>query len=101
MLGRATEEPQTVNRKVLLRKVAIGEVSALRHVFFDFGKATLQEASFEELNMMVTMMKQTNLCKWRSVAIPMMWVAIPSTKTFATTSRCRTGLPDEQWSYRT
>jgi OOP family OmpA-OmpF porin len=58
MLGRATEEPQTVNRRVLLRKVAIGEISALRHVFFDFGKATLQEASFEELNMMVTMMKQ-------------------------------------------
>lgn len=58
MLGRATEEPQTVNRRVLLRKVAIGEVSALRHVFFDFGKATLQEASFEELNMMVTMMQQ-------------------------------------------
>ncbi|MCW5910045.1 MAG: OmpA family protein [Cyclobacteriaceae bacterium] len=58
MLGRATEEPQTVNRRVMLRKVAIGEVSALRHVFFDFGKATLQEASFDELNMMVTMMKQ-------------------------------------------
>jgi outer membrane protein OmpA-like peptidoglycan-associated protein len=58
MLGRATEETQTVNRKVLLRKVAIGEVSALRHVFFDFGKATLQEASFDELNMMITMMKQ-------------------------------------------
>jgi outer membrane protein OmpA-like peptidoglycan-associated protein len=33
-------------------------VSALRHVFFDFAKATLQEASTEELNMMVTMMKQ-------------------------------------------
>ncbi|MBX2914631.1 MAG: OmpA family protein [Cyclobacteriaceae bacterium] len=58
MLGRATEEPQTINRRLLLRKVAIGEVSALRHVFFDFGKATLQEASFDELNMMVTMMKQ-------------------------------------------
>jgi len=57
-LGRATEEPQTVTRKVLLRKVAVGEISALRHVFFDFGKATLQEASFEELNMMLTMMKQ-------------------------------------------
>jgi len=57
-LGRATEEPQTVTRKVLLRKVAIGEVSALRHVFFNFAKATLQEASFDELNMMLTMMKQ-------------------------------------------
>ncbi len=57
-LGRATEEPQTVTRKVLLRKVAVGEISALRHVFFDFGKATLQEASFEELKMMLTMMKQ-------------------------------------------
>jgi outer membrane protein OmpA-like peptidoglycan-associated protein len=57
-LGRATEEPQTVTRKVLLRKVAVGEISALRHVFFDFGKATLQESSFEELNMMLTMMKQ-------------------------------------------
>lgn len=57
-LGRATEEPQTVNRKVLLRKVAVGEVSALRHVFFDFAKATLQEDSFDELNMMLTMMKQ-------------------------------------------
>lgn len=58
LLGRATEETQTVNRTVLLRKVAVGEVSALRHVFFDFGKASLQEASFDELNMMVTMMKQ-------------------------------------------
>lgn len=57
-LGRATEEPQTVNRKVLLRKVAVGEISALRHVFFDFAKATLQEDSFDELNMMLTMMKQ-------------------------------------------
>lgn len=58
LLGRATEEPQTVSRKVLLRKVAIGEVSALRHVFFEFGKATLQETSNDELNMMITMMKQ-------------------------------------------
>ncbi|MBK7653710.1 MAG: OmpA family protein [Flammeovirgaceae bacterium] len=57
-LGRATEEPQTVTRKVQLRKVAVGEVSALRHVFFDFAKASLQEASHDELNMMVTMMKQ-------------------------------------------
>jgi outer membrane protein OmpA-like peptidoglycan-associated protein len=57
-LGRATEEPQTVTRKVLLRKVAVGEVSALRHVFFEFAKATLEETSNEELNMMVTMMKQ-------------------------------------------
>ncbi|HRG79824.1 MAG TPA: OmpA family protein, partial [Cyclobacteriaceae bacterium] len=57
-LGRATEEPQTINRKVLLRRVAVGEVSALRHVFFDFAKATLQEDSFDELNMMLTMMKQ-------------------------------------------
>lgn len=57
-LGRATEEHQTVTRKVLLRKVAVGEISALRQVFFNFGKATLQEASFEELNMMLTMMKQ-------------------------------------------
>lgn len=57
-LGRSTEEPQTVTRKVQLRKVAVGEVSALRHVFFDFGKATLQEESHDELNMMVTMMKQ-------------------------------------------
>ncbi|MBL7871017.1 MAG: OmpA family protein [Cyclobacteriaceae bacterium] len=57
-LGRATEESQTITRRVLLRKVAVGEISALRHVFFDFGKATLQEASSEELNMMVTMMKQ-------------------------------------------
>lgn len=58
LLGRATEETQTVNRTILLRKVAVGEVSALRHVFFDFGKASLQEESFDELNMMVTMMKQ-------------------------------------------
>lgn len=58
LLGRATEEPQTVNRKVLLRKVAVGEVSALRHVFFEFGKATLQESSNDELNMMISMMKQ-------------------------------------------
>ncbi len=58
LLGRATEEQQTINRKVLLRKIAVGEVSALRHVFFDFGKATLQEESSAELNMMVTMMKQ-------------------------------------------
>lgn len=57
-LGRATEEPQTITRKVQLRKVAVGEVSALRHVFFDFAKATLQEDSFDELNMMLTMMKQ-------------------------------------------
>lgn len=57
-LGRATEEPHTVTRKVLLRKVAIGEVSALRHVFFDFAKASLQEAYYEELNMMLTFMKQ-------------------------------------------
>jgi len=57
-LGKATEEPQTVTRTVQLRKVAVGEVSALRHVFFDFAKATLQEDSFDELNMMLTMMKQ-------------------------------------------
>jgi outer membrane protein OmpA-like peptidoglycan-associated protein len=58
LLGRATEEQQTINRRVMLRKIAVGEVSALRHVFFDFGKATLQEESSAELNMMVTMMKQ-------------------------------------------
>jgi len=58
-LGGASDQPTTVERTVAMRKLAIGATTAMRNIFFDIGKAKLKEESFEELNMLVTLMNHT------------------------------------------
>jgi outer membrane protein OmpA-like peptidoglycan-associated protein len=52
--GGATEETKTI----MLRKIKAGEISVLRHVFFDTGKATLTPESSDELDKFLLMMQQ-------------------------------------------
>ena len=52
--GSATEETKTI----MLRKIKAGEISVLRHVFFDTGKATLTPESSDELDKFLLMMEQ-------------------------------------------
>jgi len=57
-LGGATEVGTTDEKVILLRKIKTGEISVLRHVFFDTGKATLQPESYDELDKFLRMMEQ-------------------------------------------
>jgi outer membrane protein OmpA-like peptidoglycan-associated protein/tetratricopeptide (TPR) repeat protein len=57
-LGGASENDITDEKTILLRKIKTGEVSVLRHVFFDTGKSTLKPESFDELDKFVRMMEQ-------------------------------------------
>jgi outer membrane protein OmpA-like peptidoglycan-associated protein/tetratricopeptide (TPR) repeat protein len=58
LLGGATAEETKEEKTVFLRKIKTGEVSVLRHVFFDTGKATLKPESFDELDKLLRMMEQ-------------------------------------------
>ncbi len=58
LLGGATGGETKEEKTILLRKIKAGEISVLRHVFFDTGKATLQPESYDELDKFVLMMKQ-------------------------------------------
>jgi len=57
-LGGATEVEVTDEKTIKLRKIKTGEISVLRHVFFDTDKATLKSESFDELDKFVRMMEQ-------------------------------------------
>lgn len=48
---------QEVIKDVVLSRVGIGSRIVLRNIFFDFGKASLRETSFPELNRLVTLME--------------------------------------------
>ncbi len=52
------KEAKTVNRSVEMRKLMVGVSSVLRNLYFDFGKATFKDESYNELNKLVTMMQQ-------------------------------------------
>ncbi len=58
LLGGATGGEAKEEKTILLRKIKTGEISVLRHVFFDTGKATLKPESADELDKLVNMMEQ-------------------------------------------
>lgn len=58
LLGGATQAQTKEEKTIMLRKVKVGEISVLRHVFFDTGKATLKPESFDELDKLMLMMEQ-------------------------------------------
>jgi len=47
---------QEVTKDIVLSKVGIGSKIVLRNIFFDFGKATLRESSFAELDRLVALL---------------------------------------------
>jgi len=57
-LGGSTENETTNEKVIMLRRIKMGEVSVLRHVFFDTGKTTLKPESFDELDKLLRMMEQ-------------------------------------------
>jgi outer membrane protein OmpA-like peptidoglycan-associated protein/tetratricopeptide (TPR) repeat protein len=56
-LGGTTEAETKEEKTIVLRKVKTGEVSILRHVFFDTGKAILKDNSFDELEQLLLMLQ--------------------------------------------
>ncbi len=58
----AGAEEQIIERKVSLRKLDTGFSTVLRNIYFDFGKASFKDASYNELNKLERMLKQnTNM----------------------------------------
>jgi outer membrane protein OmpA-like peptidoglycan-associated protein len=53
----------TESKTVSLRKIKVGEVSVLRNIYFEFGKAVLQEKSNDELNKLLNMLQQNQAVK--------------------------------------
>jgi outer membrane protein OmpA-like peptidoglycan-associated protein len=49
---------QSLNRTIQLRKLAVGTVSILRNIYFDYDRATFTTASYTDLNKLETMMRQ-------------------------------------------
>ena len=62
-LGGATQTEVKEEKTIKLRKIKTGEISVLRHVFFDTGKATLTPESSDELDKFVLMMRQNSKAK--------------------------------------
>lgn len=54
----ATTEEKTLNKTIEMRKLAIGVVSILRNLYFDFDKATFKTESYTELNKLEAMLSQ-------------------------------------------
>ncbi len=48
---------QEVTKDIVLSKVGIGSKIVLKNIFFDYGKETLREASFPELNRLVALLE--------------------------------------------
>jgi outer membrane protein OmpA-like peptidoglycan-associated protein len=57
-IAGASPDAQTINKTILIRKLAVGTVSVLRNIYFDFDKATFKTESYSELNKLEGMMKQ-------------------------------------------
>ena len=57
-LGGTTEKEVVDERIVMMKKINVGAVSVLRHVFFDFDKAILKSESFDELDKLVKLLQQ-------------------------------------------
>lgn len=54
----ATTEEKTLNKTIEMRKLAVGVVSILRNLYFDFDKATFKTESYTELNKLEAMLSQ-------------------------------------------
>jgi len=63
MLPGAAEQLQTIQRQVNMRKLSEGFSSILRNLYFDFDKAVLKDASYNELNKLERMMVQNTAMK--------------------------------------
>jgi outer membrane protein OmpA-like peptidoglycan-associated protein/tetratricopeptide (TPR) repeat protein len=57
-LPGAGPQPQTINRTVVLRKLAVGVSGVLRNIYFDFDKWSFKNESYNELNKLERMMQQ-------------------------------------------
>ncbi|HMQ00164.1 MAG TPA: OmpA family protein [Cyclobacteriaceae bacterium] len=62
-LAGASDKEQSVDRNITMRKLSTGYSTVLRNIYFDFDKATLKEASLNELNKLERMMKQNTAMK--------------------------------------
>ncbi|MEY4931356.1 MAG: hypothetical protein RI909_2080, partial [Bacteroidota bacterium] len=62
-LGASTDSSISEERKIMLRKIKTGEVSVLRHVFFDTGKAIIKSESYDELDKLLRMMQLNSKMK--------------------------------------
>jgi outer membrane protein OmpA-like peptidoglycan-associated protein len=51
-------EPQTIRESISLKKPEVGSSKVLRNIYFDFGKASFSNGSYDELNKMVAFMEQ-------------------------------------------
>ncbi len=54
----ASTQPATVKKTIQMNRLAVGSVSILRNIYFDFEKATFRTESYGELNKLEMMMKQ-------------------------------------------
>lgn len=54
----ASAEDKAINKSVQLRKLMVGARSVLRNIYFDINRATFKNSSYNELNKLLTMMKQ-------------------------------------------
>jgi outer membrane protein OmpA-like peptidoglycan-associated protein len=54
----ATAEEQVMRESILLRRPEVGSSKVLRNIYFDFGKATFSNGSYDELNKMVNFLNQ-------------------------------------------
>jgi outer membrane protein OmpA-like peptidoglycan-associated protein len=54
----ATTSEKTITKTIEMRKLAVGVVSILRNIYFDYEKATFKTEAYPELNKLETMMKQ-------------------------------------------
>ena len=60
LLGGATQAETKEEKTIQLRKIKTGEISILRHVFFEIGNANLSPESFDELDKLMLMMEQNS-----------------------------------------
>ncbi len=58
MIPAASDSPQEINRKVVLRALQVGTRKVLRNIYFDFDKASFKDESYTELNKLEAMMAQ-------------------------------------------
>jgi tetratricopeptide (TPR) repeat protein len=57
-LGGVFDKEMVEQRKILMKKINVGAVSVLRHVFFDIDKAILKPESFDELDKLIKLLQQ-------------------------------------------
>ncbi|GAB1446612.1 MAG: OmpA family protein [Cyclobacteriaceae bacterium] len=54
----ASEFERSASLVVLMKRLEVGMVSVLRNIYFDYGKATFQQSSYNELNKLESMLKE-------------------------------------------